>query len=279
MPRIRTLKPEFFRSPDTAKTSFAGRIFYEALWCWADDFGIGETNLNGLLGFAFCDEDGFTAQDLRQFCAEVALHYGVVFYTVRGRHYYAVPSWEKHQKLEKRPERRRHPVPDDPEAVPDQRIHDRADSAPDVRRTDGADPGESSAGTGEPGNRGTGDIPSGADAAAPPAEPGSASPEQIATANAYARVGKAFKFMAVRQIAKWAIHDRGAEAAAVEEAFVGLYELGKPITKQTVGQWLDGRISGSPSANGQSRADAKVQGYLDMGRRVTSRTTGQKEIE
>ena len=72
MPRIRTLKPEFFRSPDTAKVDFPVRIFYQALWCWADDFGIGETNINGLLGFAFPDEDEFTAQDLRRFCADFA---------------------------------------------------------------------------------------------------------------------------------------------------------------------------------------------------------------
>jgi hypothetical protein len=158
MARIRTLKPEFFRSPDTASVDFPVRIFYQALWCWADDFGIGETNLHGLLGFAFPDEDGFTAQDLRRFCADVAKHFAVTFYTVRGRHYYAIQSWEKHQKLERRNDRRKHPTPDDPDAIPDQRIHACADSAPTTPRENGAESRISSAGTGEQGNRGTGEL-------------------------------------------------------------------------------------------------------------------------
>lgn len=151
MPRIRTVKPEFFRSPSTASVDFPVRIFFQAMWCWADDFGIGETNLNGLLGFAFPDEDGFTAQDLRTFCADVAQHFDVNFYTVRGRHYYAIPSWENHQKLEKRATRRKHPTPDDPDAVPDQRIYACAESAPDDRRRIGAESGEMLIGTGEVG--------------------------------------------------------------------------------------------------------------------------------
>jgi hypothetical protein len=68
-------------------------------------------------------------------------------------------------------------------------------------------------------------------------------PEQIATTSAYERVGKAFKFVAVLQIAKWAIHDRGIDPATVENAIVSVYEMGKPITRQTIGQYLDGHIN------------------------------------
>jgi hypothetical protein len=168
MPRIRTLKPEFFTSPDVGAVDYPVRLFYQALWCWADDFGIGETNLNGLLGFAFCDGDqiydealrGFraiSAQDLRHFCADVAQHFGTAFYTVRGRHYYAIETWDDHQKTERREQRRKHPLPTDPDAVPDQRIYGCATFAPEVPRKNGANPRETGAGTGEQGNRGTGE--------------------------------------------------------------------------------------------------------------------------
>ncbi len=155
MPRIRTIKPDFFTSPDTAKADFPTRIFYAAMWCWADDFGVGETNLNGLLGHAFPDSDEFSAQDVRQFCANVAQHFGVTFYTVRGRHYFAIPSWEKHQKTERREDRRKHPAPSDPDALPDLRFQPGADSAPDVARGIGAESalereGEQGKGTEEP---------------------------------------------------------------------------------------------------------------------------------
>ncbi len=158
MARIRTIKPEFFTSPDVAAVDFPVRLFYQALWCWADDFGIGETNLNGLLGFAFPDSDGFSAQDLRRFCADCAQHFGTTFYTVRGRHYYAIKTWEEHQKTERREQRRRHPTPEDPDATPDQRIYDCADFAPDMPRKTGAKSCEIPLGTGEQGNRGTGEV-------------------------------------------------------------------------------------------------------------------------
>jgi hypothetical protein len=162
MARIRTVKPDFFRSPDTAKADFPVRIFYQAMWCWADDFGVGETNINGLLGFAFPDDDGFTAQDVRRFCADVAQHFDVTFYEVSGRHFYAIPSWEKHQKLERRAERRKNPPPDHPDAVPDLRFHPCADSAPDIRRELGAETVlEQGNGKGNAG-RGSGNFLSGA---------------------------------------------------------------------------------------------------------------------
>lgn len=62
--------------------------------------------------------------------------------------------------------------------------------------------------------------------------------EQKTTAEAYEELGKAFNFMAVRQIVKWAIHDRGTDPAAVKAAVIAIHEAGKPITKQTVDQWL-----------------------------------------
>lgn len=150
MPRIRTVKPEFFRSPSTAKVDPYTRLFYQALWCWADDFGIGETNIYGLLGFAFPDSDGFSAQDLRRFCADVAQHFEIEFYIVRERHYYAIKNWTDHQKTERREDRRKHPTPDDPDAMPDLQFQRCAENpAQNLRKT--------GAGTGEQGNRGTGE--------------------------------------------------------------------------------------------------------------------------
>jgi hypothetical protein len=167
MARIRTIKPEFFTSPSVAAVDFPVRIFYQALWCAADDFGIGEANLNTLLGLAFPDSDGFSAQDVRRFCADCAQHFGTIFYTVRGRHYYSIPTWFDHQKTERREDRRKCPPPTDPDAVPDQRIYGCADSAPNDRRETGAESRETGAGTGEQGNRGTGEAEQGKTELAP----------------------------------------------------------------------------------------------------------------
>ena len=183
MPRIRAVKPEFFRSPDVAAVEPLCRLFYQALWCWADDFGVGETNINGLLGFAFPDDDqiydselrtfrAVSAQDVRTFCADCAHHFSVTFYIVRGRHYYQVQNWQQHQRFEKREARRQYPPPDDPDAVPDLQFQESAQcgakSAQKVRKTRA---GTGEQGTGEQGNRGTGEEQTRATALRTPATP------------------------------------------------------------------------------------------------------------
>lgn len=169
MPRIRTFKPEFFRSPDTAKASHAGRILFMAMWSWADDEGIGETNLYGLLGFAFPDEDELTVKEIQRLLTEVGGSFGVVFYGCRGRFYYAIPSWNDHQKTERRANGR-HPKPDHPDSYPDLRF---GTSSGTQGNSAGLQCG-SALGTGEQGNIGTGVVGAtevshqGADDVAPP---------------------------------------------------------------------------------------------------------------
>ena len=163
MPRIRTIKPEFFRSPSTAGASFPARILFEAMWCWADDYGIGETNINGLLGFAFCDDDGIDAAELQRLLTEVQCNYEVVFYSHRGRYYYAVPTWDEHQKNERRA-RKMQPLPTDSESTPDLRFQ----ASAQLHGSSVQLCGSSAPGTGEQGNRGTGEERS--SSAKPPRE-------------------------------------------------------------------------------------------------------------
>lgn len=42
MPRIRSIKPEFFDDEDVAKLSFAARLCFQGLWVWADRRGVVE---------------------------------------------------------------------------------------------------------------------------------------------------------------------------------------------------------------------------------------------
>jgi hypothetical protein len=57
---------------------------------------------------------------------------------------------------------------------------------------------------------------------------------------AYTKTDKAFDFIKTRAITKWAIHDKGADPNVVAKALVAVYEAGRPITKTTLGQYLDG---------------------------------------
>ena len=118
MARIRTIKPEFWDSPDTARASLRARLLYIAMWNLADDYGVGDGNHKRIIGFAF-PNDEITVSDIPRLIAEVSRTFSVMFYEHEGRPYYYIPSWETHQRTEKRA-KQRVPFPD-PSKTPETR--------------------------------------------------------------------------------------------------------------------------------------------------------------
>lgn len=160
MARIRTVKPEFWDSPGIETIDPVWRLLFIAMWNWADDAGRGKAEARELMGFAFPRDEDMTVGEFRRGLGEVRRVFGVIFYKVDGRSYYSIPSWEKHQKIDKR-SGARWPGPEEgqefnPEtnslvsAGTGTNSESSAESPPSVRR-------DSSAGTGEQGNRGTGE--------------------------------------------------------------------------------------------------------------------------
>lgn len=158
MPRIRTIKPEFWSSPGIEDTSPWTRLLFIAMWNWADDAGRGTCQLKELQAFAFPYDEEDTAPEVatmagfRRTLAQVREQYGVVFYKVDGRPYYAIPSWRKHQRNE-RTAQSKYPAPDEGKEwdflPPDQRSSGTSDAfRPTVAEAengpaeDGADPTE-----------------------------------------------------------------------------------------------------------------------------------------
>lgn len=114
MPRIRTIKPELWSSPLIGELEFDTRLLFIALWNWADDYGRGTANPRELAGFAFPHDDNVDSADIRRMLGGIHRVFGVEFYTSGGRPYYAIPTWERHQKIDKRA-KERHPAPEDGE--------------------------------------------------------------------------------------------------------------------------------------------------------------------
>lgn len=147
MARIRTIKPEFWDSPDTAKASLRARLLYISMWNLADDYGIGDGNFKRIVGFAF-PNDEIGVSEIPRLIAEVSRTFSVMFFEHEGRPYYWIPSWETHQRTEKRA-KQRVPFPEDPKTLTSSgEMAGVGESAPSV--------GTSAAGTGEQGNRGKG---------------------------------------------------------------------------------------------------------------------------
>jgi hypothetical protein len=156
MARIRTIKPEFWDSPDTARASLRARLLYIAMWNLADDYGVGDGNHRRIIGFAF-PNDEIGVSEIPRLVSEVSRTFSVMFYEHEGRPYYYIPSWENHQRTEKRA-KQRVPFPD-PDTPPEKPL-EQAEAEPSTTSvgTSAESLGNPGAGTGEQGNRGTGEI-------------------------------------------------------------------------------------------------------------------------
>jgi len=111
MARIRSIKPEFWDSEDTANASLRARLLYIAMWNMADDYGIGDAAPIRLLSFAFPHDD-LEVSDIPPLCGEIADRFGVVFYRHESRAYYFISNFDKHQRTEKKAKQRT-PYPHD----------------------------------------------------------------------------------------------------------------------------------------------------------------------
>lgn len=120
MARIRTLKPEFFRSRSLARVSRDARLTFQGLWCEADDFGRGVADPRILKGAIWPLDDDLGWQDVEKHLDELVATGHIVVYEVDGDHYFHIPTWEEHQAAAYRRGKAVHPAP------PDIPLHDEA---------------------------------------------------------------------------------------------------------------------------------------------------------
>lgn len=111
--RIRSVKPEFWRSPDTTDLDFFTRLFFIGLWNYVDDNGVGEDNINLIRSDLFPREPNIEEISLRIHGAltELSNKGQIVRYadSLSGRDYIHVTSWH-HQKIN-RPTESLKPLP------------------------------------------------------------------------------------------------------------------------------------------------------------------------
>jgi hypothetical protein len=163
--RIRTIKPEFYRSDDITALSREHRLLFIGLWSYVDDNGVGVDDFRQIAAdlFALEDDQKEVRDFVREGLATLSRALLVSRYEVGGKRFIFITGWDKHQRID-RPGKPRYPRPvpggqpptceDEPESP------SVATSSRDLR--DGV-----AAGTGEQGNRGTTkDLPR-----ASPAEP------------------------------------------------------------------------------------------------------------
>ena len=152
--RIRSIKPEFWRSSSISELEIEDRLLFIGLWSYVDDNGVGEDRDSLIAADLFADD---ISRDPRETFARVSRglqHLSaagrITRYEVAGRPYLEITGWTEHQRID-RPAKARYPHVTSPDAV----IRDTlATPSRGLQQSSRLEQGNR--GTGEQGNRGTG---------------------------------------------------------------------------------------------------------------------------
>lgn len=109
MPRIRTIKPEFWASEDVWRFSHSARLLAISMWNFADDHGLGPATPQKLRLQTFPADKDVTDEDVAVWLEELTGSQ-VELYEDGGRMYYRVLHWYRHQRVNK-PGPPLHPLP------------------------------------------------------------------------------------------------------------------------------------------------------------------------
>lgn len=109
MARMRTVKPEFFRSAKLGQLEPAARLMFIGMWTEADDHGRGLAEPRHLAGTLFPFDRDVTERKVSRWLTEMAARGFITLYEANGSRYYYVTGWW-HQKVN-RPGPPRYPTP------------------------------------------------------------------------------------------------------------------------------------------------------------------------
>lgn len=114
MPRIRTIKPGFWRSPDTMQLDYFQRLLYIGLWNLADDEGRGEWNPAAIGADIFLNEYSLNPHGVLTEVSNAGVKYVelgmITLYKHKGRTYFQINAWKEHQRIN-RPTKSSLPAP------------------------------------------------------------------------------------------------------------------------------------------------------------------------
>jgi hypothetical protein len=125
--RIRSIKPEFWKSERMAQLPRDVRMLFIGLWNLADDFGRFRAHPSLVKGELFAYDDD---ADVGAWLSELSKAGVVVLYTVNGQRYGFVRNFAEHQKIDRRAASRIPPPPGEKQEEPTTTCGAHADQEP-----------------------------------------------------------------------------------------------------------------------------------------------------
>lgn len=178
--RIRSIKPEFWRSPDIDSLDWHQRLIFIGLWSYVDDNGVGDARVASIAADLFASDLSVDpTETLRRVSLaldEFELRGMIIRYSVGSRPLLYVTNWTSHQIVKNPSKGNCYPLP------PAETVK----SAQTLRRVYGESTETLGTGAGEQGSRGTGELGSrgseeqGAKDSRPPQAAGTSAPDRFA---------------------------------------------------------------------------------------------------
>jgi hypothetical protein len=164
--RIRSIKPEFWRSEDIARLPKDVRLLFIGLWSYVDDNGVGVDDYRQIAADLFAlDDNPVEARNfVRDGLATLSRALLITRYEDCGKPFLFITSWDKHQRVD-RPGKQRYNRPEDA-VTSDNSSEGTLFDISSRQSREGVATGE-----GEKGRRGEGENPSGAPAETTPPGP------------------------------------------------------------------------------------------------------------
>ena len=149
--RIRSIKPEFYRSADISSLEWECRFLFIALWSYVDDNGVGVDKLSNITADLFADDleddSSETFARVSRGLQKLSEAGRIIRYQADGKKFLYIVNWLKHQRIDK-PNKERYPRPDAESSTISTPIATPSRHSPEGPAT----------GTEEQGNRGTVDL-------------------------------------------------------------------------------------------------------------------------
>lgn len=101
MPRIRTIKPDFWNDEKLGQEPEAIMLTYIGLWNFSDDYGIVKANHIWLKNQIYPYKDKLRIDVFSSWLQRLSELEAIISFTYRGESFYCIRTFRKHQKVEK----------------------------------------------------------------------------------------------------------------------------------------------------------------------------------
>jgi hypothetical protein len=101
MPRIRSIKPDFWNDEKLGQEPEAIMLTYIGLWNFSDDYGIVKANHTWLKNQIYPYKDKLRIDVFSSWLQRLSELEAIISFTYRGESFYCIRTFRKHQKVEK----------------------------------------------------------------------------------------------------------------------------------------------------------------------------------